>query len=361
MRNLIDGIYDRCKHILKSHISIALTLAVILSVTTSAISLHANSVTINNSGSVTKVFTLSKDSSEILKEAKVVTKQNDKITFSGIKNGVGIITITHYYNVSITADGQTKNYLMPSSSVKDALSLASITLGTNDELNLPLGNTIASDLAIKIDRVEYKIVQKSEEIAYNIAVTYSNSLYIGQTKNTDGKNGQKTYTYQYKIVNGKVINTTLLSVKTTQTPISGAKTIGTKSKQAAAYTNSTAIKCVSTLIPSSPIALTVNGVPVSYKKVITGRATAYTAYGNSKTSTGKTPQPGYIAVDPKKIPYGSKLYIKTPDGKVIYGYAVAADTGGFTKKGKLIADLYFKTKAECINFGVQTIEIYVLT
>ena len=153
----------------------------------------------------------------------------------------------------------------------------------------------------------------------------------------------------------------MLSVVTIENPVSATTTVGTKQKQAVAYTNSSAIKCVSTLVPSSPIALTVNGVPVNYKKVITGRATAYTAYGDSKTATGKTPQPGYIAVDPKKIPYGSKLYIKTPDGKVIYGYAVAADTGGFAKNGRLIADLYFKSKAECLDFGVQNIEIYVLS
>ncbi len=50
----------------------------------------------------------------------------------------------------------------------------------------------------------------------------------------------------------------------------------------------------------------------------------------------------------------------TADGSIVYGYAVAADTGGFTKKGKIIADLFFGSYAECISFGVRNVEIYVL-
>ena len=66
------------------------------------------------------------------------------------------------------------------------------------------------------------------------------------------------------------------------------------------------------------------------------------------------------------IPYGTKLYIVTPDGKRTYGYAVAADTGGFAKKNpqKTVADLrmYFSgSKCQCGSYwGRRNVEIYIL-
>ena len=48
--------------------------------------------------------------------------------------------------------------------------------------------------------------------------------------------------------------------------------------------------------------------------------------GGKKTSSGKIPQIGMVAVDPKIIPLGSQLYIPKLDL-----YAIAEDTGGDIK------------------------------
>ena len=92
---------------------------------------------------------------------------------------------------------------------------------------------------------------------------------------------------------------------------------------------------------------------------MTSRATAYTYTGHN-CATGVAPQPGYIAVNPNVIPYGTKMYIKTADGSVIYGYAVAADTGGFIKNHPTGVDLFMATRSECVSFGVRNVEIYIL-
>lgn len=42
--------------------------------------------------------------------------------------------------------------------------------------------------------------------------------------------------------------------------------------------------------------------------------------------------PGHIAVNPKQFPYGTELYIVSLDGKFVYGYCMAADTGGFARE-----------------------------
>lgn len=80
-------------------------------------------------------------------------------------------------------------------------------------------------------------------------------------------------------------------------------------------------------------------------------ATAYTGY--STTSTGQKPVWGTIAVDPKVIPYGTKVYIPAFD-KVF----VANNTGGAIKGNKI--DIFMNTRKECYNWGRRTIEVQVL-
>ncbi|MBQ2419946.1 MAG: 3D domain-containing protein, partial [Clostridia bacterium] len=93
----------------------------------------------------------------------------------------------------------------------------------------------------------------------------------------------------------------------------------------------------------------------------TGKASAYTYGDGNKTATGKGVRPGYVAVNPKIIPYGTKLFIRTPDGKYMYGYASAEDTGGFIYwSNPRVVDLFFTSESACRTFGVRNIEIYVL-
>lgn len=82
---------------------------------------------------------------------------------------------------------------------------------------------------------------------------------------------------------------------------------------------------------------------------------------------------GVIAVDPRIIPLGSAVYIKslTP-GIPDYGYAIAVDVGGFINRNDyskiqngvyndLIAvDLWMETKTQCVNYGIRQVEIYIL-
>ncbi len=116
---------------------------------------------------------------------------------------------------------------------------------------------------------------------------------------------------------------------------------------------------ISTLTPDIEIELDENGVPVNYKSSTRVEATAYTYTGN-RCSTGVAPQPGYIAVNPNVIPYGTKMYIVSADGKYVYGYAIAADTGGFIKSRPTNVDLFLETQAACKYFGRRDIIIYFL-
>lgn len=91
--------------------------------------------------------------------------------------------------------------------------------------------------------------------------------------------------------------------------------------------------------------------------VDTFQVTAYSPYDNisgmendgnpNKTATGTKPRPGTIAVDPKVIPYGSKIIIVYEDGTIEHG--VAEDCGGLIK-GNVI-DVFRQTYKEAVKHG----------
>lgn len=71
------------------------------------------------------------------------------------------------------------------------------------------------------------------------------------------------------------------------------------------------------------------------------------------TSTGKIPEQGItIAVDPKVIPYGTKVKIKG------LGTFIAEDCGGAIKGNRI--DIYFESHADTERFGVQRRTVFIL-
>ena len=91
-----------------------------------------------------------------------------------------------------------------------------------------------------------------------------------------------------------------------------------------------------------------------YKKKIYGEATAYTWGGGASgtTSLGLWLKRGIVAVDPRMIPYYTKMYIPG------YGMAMAGDTGGAIVGHRI--DLFMDTLAECYQWGRRDVEIYIL-
>jgi 3D (Asp-Asp-Asp) domain-containing protein len=115
---------------------------------------------------------------------------------------------------------------------------------------------------------------------------------------------------------------------------------------------------MSELTPPDDLELDENGIPKDFKYAVNAKATAYN--GDPATASGRKPMPGHIAVNPKEYPYGTELYITSADGKYVYGYCVAADTGGFVKMGNTDVDLYMDNVPMCYDWGNRDIVIYVL-
>ncbi len=79
-------------------------------------------------------------------------------------------------------------------------------------------------------------------------------------------------------------------------------------------------------------------------------ATAYT-YTGYRTAAGAKTRRGIVAVDPKVIPMGTHMFIEG------YGYAVAADTGGFIKGRRI--DVFMESYPETVKWGRRTVNVYI--
>ncbi|MEW4239984.1 LysM peptidoglycan-binding domain-containing protein [Priestia megaterium] len=97
----------------------------------------------------------------------------------------------------------------------------------------------------------------------------------------------------------------------------------------------------------------------SVSKEITVEATAYTAYCagcSGITATGidlrSNPNRKVIAVDPRVIPLGSRVYVEG------YGEAIAGDTGGAIKGTRV--DLFMASQSSALNWGRKTVKLQIL-
>ncbi|MDD6806951.1 MAG: ubiquitin-like domain-containing protein [Oscillospiraceae bacterium] len=317
--------------------------------------LRAMPIIIIDDGKEVANITVAGTVADAMAEAGVKCRAVDKMNYTAdtelSKNMK--IEIQRAFSVDVVADGKTQTIDFLSGTVADVLTKLQISLSEDDEVSPSLNTELSPGKTVHVYRVSYKERTETEVIKYKTITKTSSSIYKGTTKvEQEGKNGEKTVVYKDKIVDGVVSRSTKLS-ETVNTPATDKIVVkGTKIK---VLTTGSAISSIS--LPSSyPLS---DGIPTNAITTITGRSTAYTASAGAKTASGATVKPGYVAVDPNKIPYGTEMYVVSTDGKYVYGYCIAADTGGFIK-GSTVIDLFMDTKGECYQWGNREVCIYIL-
>ncbi|GKU80369.1 3D domain-containing protein [Paenibacillus sp. L3-i20] len=123
-----------------------------------------------------------------------------------------------------------------------------------------------------------------------------------------------------------------------------------------------------TILPSDKTVMAPSGDVHSYSKQISVKATAYTAAASENGGWGAVDyfgnklKVGTIAVDPKMIPLGTKLYITgynyngLPSGGMI---ATATDMGGSVKGNRI--DIFVPgSTQQAMKFGIQNVQAYIL-
>ena len=296
---------------------------------------------------------------DAIKAAGLTLSKNDSVSFSRetrLEPDMEI-KIARFYTVNVNVKGNKITKEVPAGTVKNALEYLDIKLDKNDVVSVDVNKEVTENMDIVINSVTYKDVTTAESIAYNTVYQDSDDMYIGETSTVqEGVNGERTIVTREKYINGKLDSSSQISNEITKQPVDEIIAKGTKEYVSQVYTNSGSIS----VNESANVLTDVNGNQVNYTRVLTGSGTAYYAPAGALTATGRLARYGVVAVDPDIIPYGSILYIVSNDGQVVYGYAVAGDTGGALWAGTAIVDLYYNTYDECCQFGRRDVTIYVL-
>lgn len=298
-------------------------------------------ITLVIDGKTTNVVTYKDTVKAVLSENDIKVGEKDKISpslDSEIEDN-STITIKRAIDVTISVDGKTLNILSAEDNVETLLSAEGITLNEKDKIEPSKETKLYAGLAIDITRVENKTETEAVPVEFETVLKTDSSLANTVTKTVqEGANGEKKITYDVVYEDGQEVSRTKISEEIVKEPVDKIVVKGTRAT-----------------LPYSR-----GGSPLTYSRAFTAKATAYWAFdgvGNTYTSTGRVAvrnPDGYstIAVDPKVIPYGTRLYVEN------YGFAIAADCGSAIKGNTI--DVYFNTKKEAYIWGVKYVKVYIL-
>ncbi len=338
-----------------------------------------NTYLINDGGRVVIHTTYATDPVEVLDEAGLTLNEEDTyITQPGL--GVSEITIQRKQVVTILHGGKTLEVTSYGETVESLLERLSLTLTKDDQVSVPMDAHTYDGLSITISRSVQMEETYTALIPFETTYCYDPSLAEGEEKVlTPGVEGQILCTAQVTYLDGVEASRIVLTEDVVRQPVNEVIAVGTYLEQAAPETEPTEPPTTAPTVPPTTAPVQpkpeFTGKPVIADGMITtpdGEVLSYThskvmratAYNNQdpgcgpNTATGTLCRVGAIAVDPKVIPYGTRMYIVSNDGLYIYGIAVAEDCGGAIKGDRI--DLYFDTVAECNRFGRRDCTVYFL-
>ena len=309
---------------------------------------------INDGGHQLVYRTDATDPREVLAEAGLIVSAEDEVTVEEAFLSAAI-NIRRAVALTVNYYGEPRNVMgFEDETLADVLAKAELTWNEGDLVSQDLDMIVYDGLNVAITSIVTEEEVYTEAIAYETTRVDDDNMKKGAEKvRTEGKNGEKLITANVTYVNGVETKREVVSEEVTTEAVDEVIAVGT-GKNLKSY------KGGSVTIGNGTITLE-NGKTLTYSKSRTMRASAYThtdAGCDMTTATGTRVRWGTVAVDPRYIPYGTKMFIVTNDGYCVYGEAVAEDCGGAIKNDRI--DLYMPTHSQCINFGRRTCTVYFL-
>ncbi len=300
----------------------------------------------DSAGSSRMLITRVEDPDELMDLSGIVANEEDVVYYTAFSGNLASLSIQRAEPVTVYADGETHVARMVGGTVADALESSGITLGEHDYTEPSLHSEADAQTPITVHRVEYRDTVTQEAIPFETEYVYTSLYYRNKRRTTtvqQGYEGILEITNRERVVDGEVESSQVIASNVAKKP------------------RNTIIKAYKAGAPVSPRTgpEIVNGAPASYSAVYTGYATGYSSRGG-RGASGLGLGYGTVAVNPNLIPYGTKLYIASTDGRFVYGYAVATDTGGALLNGSCLVDLYYESYSEALMNGVQQVRVYVV-
>ena len=320
---------------------------------------RANRVSVLADGARREVSLVGGTVGDALEQAGVVLGNEDCVNYRLDETLFDkmVIRVSRVLRVWITADGETQMYEVSALTAEQALEKCGIQMGPDDRLNVNPKALLAEDMELVVSRVTFAESTEEEVVPYETEYVADEDLPEGREETrTEGRDGLREVTVRITLVDGEETERTEVAEKVLEEPVTEVVAYGTGERTddwdgdfGYDYAEDTA---AGTFVDY-------DGNVVSYAQRLEGTCTAYYPF-NGTTSLGWTCERGIIAVDPNIIPYGTRMYVVSPDGSVVYGYGVAGDTGGACMDGDILADLCYDSEAECSIIGRRDMVLYIL-
>ena len=303
---------------------------------------HAVSVDFSHGGTIETVATTSATVAEFLAEREIKPGENDYISPAPQSELQAGTTIEYRPALTVSLQmGKTRRTITTAEpSVGTLLYAQGITLGEHDYALPAVQTPLSDNLQIRVVRVVAWTKHEHQKIVAEVERRLDFTLSPGAQKViAKGLDGERERIVQFVQQDGARTVKRVLVSRVVRPPKSKIIAQGISEYEAFAALAERGIKGTLTLA----------------RNAMSMIATAYTAgcTGCSGiTASGRPAGHGIVAVDPRVIPLGTKLYIPG------YGAAVAGDTGGAIIGNRI--DLGFNSYGDAIRFGRRAINVYVL-
>lgn len=205
----------------------------------------------------------------------------------------------------------------------------------------------ASSVSTKYPLIKLMYNIESVNITHKTKVVYIDDQYVDYKKVVQkGMDGEKKIVYQESYVSGDLISKIVKEEILISPPVEEILEVGRKQKQFIA--SRTSFRFL------EEMEMVATAYDLSYES--TGKHPWHPEYGI--TASGAYATHGTVAVDPRVIPLGTKLYIASTDNTPDYGYATALDIGGAIKGNRI--DLFMEKNNDAMKFGVRKVKVYIL-
>lgn len=295
----------------------------------------------------------------LLNRAGITISDSDSISHSlteRLKDG-DVVEVKKAFPVAILADG--KEYIVKAAgvTVAELLDKAGLGLGPLDRVEPGLDHALQKGDVVRVVRVEKNVVKVQSEVPFREIRRSNPRLDRGETRVVqNGINGLREDTVEITLEDGVEVSSVVLSseiVRVRQDRIveTGENTLLSRGGRTLQFDRVITVTATA-YCPGTPE----SGCPIDRNghSKCTGKYNDGFTYTGRKAAAGDGTEasPHIIAVDPRVIPLGSRVYI---DG---YGFAVAADIGSAIKGNRI--DLLFDKHDDAWLFGRKRLKVYLL-
>lgn len=320
----------------------------LLSGTANALSVTWLDVELKMDGNTKKYRTTSSTVSSFLAEQDIVLGQFDTvspdITTALVNSRTTRITIIPGFDITVDIDGSTQ--------------IMSVAVGTKsrefirqlenqNNVSYVLAEVAAETLSpgqkLKLNQVMHEDQTNTIPLKYDTEIILDDQIELGHEQiEQPGVEGEMLILNSLTLVNGNIVNSQIMSKEIVAHPVNEIVRRGTKEPLPKVQTE-VALRSYTQMLEMTATAYTAGFQ-------CTGKHPGHPAYG--LTASGIPVDHGIVAVDPRVIPLGTRLYIEG------YGESLAADTGGAIVGNKI--DLYHEHLDDAKRFGRRKVKVYIL-